>query len=383
VAPSLAEWIVEVGDIPFLGLKDPAVAGDATQAGDRVGANLFSAASNLARVGRFLHEDDPAWASVTQVGEGFVDDMFRYAGGLGVAGADGSYDLSRIETVGDTFMQNTFADTGLTSLPAGSFDTGKIRGVDARFMTNTFRNTRLTGLPVGSFFFSSQLTAVSDQFLMNTFNGVVTLGGLPAHSFEMGEIDVVGVYFMSGTFNVSSVPGGGLPYEDVARVAASWDLPQTELDKSYVLWSTFAGQGVYAGKKLLQYQVQQLKLQPGGVAAELRHTFANMQLCTDSPFYAQYGLAECEPPHALPYTGSAAIWWWVLTVAVLLLCVPTVLARGRVLGGFAMGRMLAGVDTASDAGAGAGTASGAVAGARHARCVRLSPHEVPPRRRGE
>ncbi|MEE8724726.1 MAG: hypothetical protein SOI15_01450, partial [Bifidobacterium crudilactis] len=69
----------------------------------------------------------------------------------------------------------------------------------------------------------------------------------------------------------------------------------------------------------------------------------------------------------------AAVWWWVLTVAVLLLSVPTVLARGRVLGGFAMGHMLAGVDTASDAGA----------GGRHARRVRLSPHEVPPRRRGE
>jgi hypothetical protein len=153
-----------------------------------------------------------------------------------------------------------------------------------------------------------------------------------------------------------------LPYEDVARVAASWNLPQSELDKTNVLRSTFrSSQGVYAGKKLLQYQVEQLKLQPGGVATEMRATFKDTQLCTDSPFYAQYGLEECEPPHALPYTGSAAVWWWVLTVAVLLLSVPTVLARGRVLGGFAMGRMLAGVDTASGAGAGAG--------GRHARRV--------------
>nr|WP_274963923.1 InlB B-repeat-containing protein [Bifidobacterium crudilactis] len=379
VAPSLAEWIVEVGDIPFLGLKDPAVAGDATQAGDRVGAKMFPAASNLARVGRFLHEDDPAWASVTTVGVSFLDGMFRNADSLGVAGADGSYDLSKIETVGSLFMQQAFNSTGLTSLPAGSFDTGQIRSVGSIFMNNAFAGTRLTGLPVGSFSFSAMLTAVPDQFLMNTFNGVDTLGGLPAGSFEMSYITSVGANFMNGTFTMmSAASGGSLPYEDVLRVAASWKLSQSELDKTNVLRGTFgSSQGVYAGKKLLQYQVEQLKLQPGGVATDMRYTFANTQLCTDSPFYAQYGLAECEPPHALPYTGSAAVWWWVLTVAVLLLSVPTVLARGRVLGGFAMGRMLAGVDTASGAGAGAG------AGGRHARRVRLSPHEVPPRRHGE
>ncbi|MEE8724665.1 MAG: InlB B-repeat-containing protein, partial [Bifidobacterium crudilactis] len=330
VAPSLAEWIVEVGDIPFLGLKDPAVAGDATQAGDRVGAKMFPAASNLARVGRFLHEDDPAWASVTTVGVSFLDGMFRNADSLGVAGADGSYDLSKIETVGSLFMQQAFNSTGLTSLPAGSFDTGQIRSVGSIFMNNAFAGTRLTGLPVGSFSFSAMLTAVPDQFLMNTFNGVDTLGGLPAGSFEMSHITSVGANFMNGAFTMmSAASGGSLPYEDVLRVAASWKLSQSELDKTNVLRGTFgSSQGVYAGKKLLQYQVEQLKLQPGGVATDMRYTFANTQLCTDSPFFAQYGLEECEPPHALPYTGSAAVWWWVLTVAVLLLSVPTVLARG-------------------------------------------------------
>ncbi|MCI1218856.1 InlB B-repeat-containing protein [Bifidobacterium crudilactis] len=377
VKPPLTEQIIEVADIPFLGLKDPATSADPGDAGDGVALNMLQGASSLTSVGRFLHEDDPAWVKVTRVGDLFAGTMFYEASGLSVAGAAGSYDLSRIETAGDQFVAGIFAGTtSLSSLPDGSFDTGRIHTVGSDFMNIAFWKSGIAVLPTGSFTFSSSLHTVGNGFLESMFMSAESLGGLPAGSFEMSEIDVVGTNFMNQTFNVASVPGGGgLPYEDVARVAASWDLPQTELDKTGVLWSTFRGQGVYAGKKLLQYQVQQLKLQPGGVATELRDTFKDTQLCTDSPFYVQYGLEECEPPHALPYTGSAAVWWWVLTVAVLLLSVPTVLARGRVLGGFAMGRMLAGVDTASDAGAGAG--------GRHARRLRLSPHEVPPRRRGE
>jgi hypothetical protein len=334
---------------------------------------------------------------VTEVGDRFLYSALDSAYGLNAVGASGSYDLSNLTRVGNNFMNNTFRGTGVVSLPYGSFDTGNLTHVGDRFMnydtfssslaslpagsfntsglqsvgdlfmSTVFSWSRLTGLPAGSFQFGSGLNTVGSDFLQSTFQNT-GLVSLPDGSFDMRHINTVGSNFMLQTFqlNDGDPPPSSLRYEDIARVASSWKLSQTQLDKYGVVVYTFAGQHDVSGK-LLQYQVEQLKLQPGGVATEMRATFKDTQLCTDSPFYAQYGLSECEPPHALPYTGSAAIWWWVLTVAVLLLSVPTVLARGRVLGGFAMGRTLAGVG----------------AGGSHARRLRLSPHEVPPRRRGE
>jgi uncharacterized repeat protein (TIGR02543 family) len=400
----MREQVIEVGDIPFLGLKDPATAGDPTKAGDSVGRYMFNYAPNLTRIGRFLAEDDPAWAAVTEIGDDFMLSMFEGSSLSDIA--DGSFDYGRLQRVGKLFMFFAFYNSPLQTLPAGSFDIGAMThvgdhflyytfltnaGVDAlptgsfdtsslvsvgvAFLGWAFGNADFTGLPNGSFVFSSGLTSVPERFLEHTFDTSM-VETLSSGSFDMRYITAVGSgSFMNRTFYTGDhSKGQGLRYEDILRVASSWKLSQSELDKPNVLRDTFRANGRDAGR-LLQYQVEQLKLQPGGVATELRDTFKDTRLCTDSPFYAQYGLAECEPPHALPYTGSAAVWWWVLTVAVLLLSVPTVLARGRVLGGFAMGHALAGVDTASDAGAGAG--------GRHARRLRLSPHEIPPHRRGE
>jgi uncharacterized repeat protein (TIGR02543 family) len=397
--PQIRDQVIELGDVPFLGLKDPdpATKDDPTKTGNNVGFIWLYRASKITSIGRFLHEDDPAWASVTEVGDRFLYSALDSAYGLNAVGASGSYDLSNLTRVGNNFMNNTFRGTGVVSLPYGSFDTGNLTHVGDRFMnydtfssslaslpagsfntsglqsvgdlfmSTVFSWSRLTGLPAGSFQFGSGLNTVGSDFLQSTFQNT-GLVSLPDGSFDMRHINTVGSNFMLQTFqlNDGDPPPSSLRYEDIARVASSWKLSQTQLDKYGVVVYTFAGQHDVSGK-LLQYQVEQLKLQPGGVATEMRATFKDTQLCTDSPFYAQYGLSECEPPHALPYTGSAAIWWWVLTVAVLLLSVPTVLARGRVLGGFAMGRTLAGVG----------------AGGSHARRLRLSPHEVPPRRRGE
>ncbi|MCI1636488.1 MAG: InlB B-repeat-containing protein [Bifidobacterium crudilactis] len=403
--PQIRDQVIELGDIPFLGLKDPdpATKDDPTKSGNNVGFIWLYRASKITSIGRFLHEDDPAWASVTEVGDRFLYSALDSAYGLNAVGASGSYDLSNLTRVGDYFMNDTFRDTNvvslpdgsfdignlthvgdrfmnygtfsssLASLPAGSFDTSRLQSVGDLFMSTVFSWSSLTGLPTGSFQFGSGLNAVGSDFLQSTFQNTGLLS-LPDGSFDMRHINTVGNNFMLQTFqlNDGDPPPSSLRYEDIARVASSWKLSQTQLDKYGMVGYTFAGQHDVSGK-LLQYQVEQLKLQPGGVATDMRYTFANTRLCTDSPFYVQYGLEECEPPHALPYTGSAAVWWWVLTVAVLLLSVPTVLARGRVLGGYAMGRMLAG----------AGAASGAGAGGRHARRLRLSPHEIPPRRRGE
>jgi hypothetical protein len=379
---SMRSQLIEVGDIPFLGLKDPATAGDPTDAGEGVGRQMFFAPPNVTRVGRFLDMEDPAWAQVTKVGDNFATAMF---GGEALAdmGAKGSFDLSDLTQVGDKAFFGSFQVQPITALPEGSFDISNIAVIGDEFFASAFTGTDLSGLPQGSFALSEHLGDAGHSFFRFAFNGA-PLTSLPDGSFDAGhitDVDVLGG-FMYSTFKTGhDYTGPTLRIEDIFRVAASWKLPQSELDKPDVLRDTFTGHTDAKGR-LLQYQVEQLKLQPGGVNPD-RYTFSGTQLCTDSPFYAQYGLAECEPPHALPYTGSAAVWWWVLTVAVLLLSVPTMMARGRVLGGFAMGYMLAGVDTASGAGAGAGTASGAVAGARHARRVRLSRHEIPPRRRGE
>jgi hypothetical protein len=392
--PQIRDQVIALGDIPFLGLKDPdpATKDDPTTTGDNVGYLSYFRATKLAKIGRFLHQDDPAWASVTDIGDRFLYDTLQGDYGLAELGDSASYDFSKVVNIGDLFMQETFRDTSATtlpdksfdissvetvgerflnsstfpsdlqSLPDGSFDTSELHSVGDYFMAGAFSWRPISKLPVGSFRFGSYLTAVSTGFLSSTFHNTGLLS-LPEESFAMQHIASVGTGFMSQTFNLND--GDPLPaslrYEDIAHVAASWNLSQAELDKSGVLLDTFSGQHGVTGK-LLSYQVKQLKLQPGGVDTEMRDTFKDTQLCTDSEYFAQYGLAECEPPHALPYTGSWAVWWWILTVMMLFLSVPTVLARRRLLGAFAVGYSLAG------------------GGARRFR-VRLSPHEVPPRRR--
>ncbi|MFT8787391.1 MAG: InlB B-repeat-containing protein [Bifidobacterium psychraerophilum] len=362
----MSTQLIEVGDIPFLGLKDPATAGDPTQSGNAVGTRMFLYASNLTRIGRFLHQDDPAWASVADVGNDFVDSMFEGTALVDIAA--GSFRLENLHRVGYSFMSSTFRQSALTVLPAGSFDisgmtsagngfmlyalatangmnalpdgsfdTSNLVTVGESFLHGTFRNSNFAVLPAGSFAFGPGLTSVPWQFLYFTFYAS-KLESLPAGSFDMSAITGVGVgFFMSWTF--ADPQGPGLRYDDILRVSSSWNLSQAELDKQYVLWHTFQGNGRDAGR-LLMDRVGQLRLQPGGVDTEMRDTFTGTQFCTDSPYYAQYGLSECEPPNALPYTGSWAVWWWVLTAAALVLGAPTLLVRGRMLGAFAVGHAL-------------------------------------------
>ncbi|KFI81026.1 InlB B-repeat-containing protein [Bifidobacterium psychraerophilum] len=361
----MSTQLIEVGDIPFLGLKDPAASGP-TQAGNAVGTRMFLYASNLTRTGRFLHQDDPAWASVADVGNDFVDSMFEGTALVDIAA--GSFRLENLHRVGYSFMSSTFRQSALTVLPAGSFDisgmtsagngfmlyalatangmnalpdgsfdTSNLVAVGESFLHGTFRNSNFAVLPAGSFAFGPGLTSVPWQFLYFTFYAS-KLESLPAGSFDMSAITGVGVgFFMSWTF--ADLQGPGLRYDDILRVSSSWNLSQAELDKQYVLWHTFQGNGRDAGR-LLMDTVGQLRLQPGGVDTEMRDTFTGTQFCSDSPYYAQYGLSECEPPNALPYTGSWAVWWWVLTAAALVLGAPTLLVRGRMLGAFAVGHAL-------------------------------------------
>ncbi|MFT8649664.1 MAG: hypothetical protein ABF792_04340 [Bifidobacterium psychraerophilum] len=362
----LSTQLIEVGDIPFLGLKDPATAGDPTQAGNGVGKQMFLDAPNLGKVGRFLHQDDSAWASVTDTGDEFLFQMFNRTALVDIAAGSfrlenllsaghtfmaytfnqcalealpaGSFDISGMTHVGNNFMLYAFnKNFGLDELPDGSFDTSNLVSVGELFLGYTFQQSDLTTLPEGSFSFGPGLTSVSTYFLFDTFSAS-RLERLPAGSFDMSAItNVGGGYYMYGTFIFPQGPG--LRYEDILRVSSSWNLSQAELNKPYVLQATFAGNGRDAGR-LMMDAVGQLRLQPGGVDTEMRATFTGTQFCTDSPYYAQYGLSECEPPNALPYTGSWAVWWWVLTAAALVLGAPTLLVRGRMLGAFAVGHAL-------------------------------------------
>lgn len=362
----LSTQLIEVGDIPFLGLKDPATAGDPTQAGDAVGTNMFMQASKLTKIGRFLHQDDPAWASVTDTGNDFIGLMFEHTALVDIAAGSfrlenlisvgyafmsstfrqsaltvlpaGSFDISGMTHVGNAFMHYAFTtENGMNALPDGSFDTSNLVSVGEAFLAGTFRDSNFAALPAGSFAFGPGLTSAPWLFLDFTFY-FSKLESLPAGSFDMSAISSVGVErFMSWTF--ADPQGPGLRYEDILRVSSSWNLSQAELNKPNVLERTFQGHGRDAGR-LLMDKVGQLRLQPGGVDTEMRGTFAGTRFCTDSPYFAQYGLSECEPPNALPYTGSWAVWWWVLTAAVLVLGAPTLLVRGRMLGAFAVGHAL-------------------------------------------
>ncbi|MCI1660287.1 MAG: InlB B-repeat-containing protein, partial [Bifidobacterium psychraerophilum] len=362
----LSTQLIEVGDIPFLGLKDPATAGDPTQAGDAVGTNMFMQASKLTKIGRFLHQDDPAWASVTDTGNDFIGLMFEHTALVDIAAGSfrlenllsvgyafmssafsqssltvlpaGSFDISGMTHVGNAFMHYAFTtENGMNALPDGSFDTSNLVSVGEAFLAGTFRDSNFAVLPAGSFAFGPGLTSAPWMFLDFTFY-FSKLESLPAGSFDMSAISSVGVErFMSWTF--ADPQGPGLRYEDILRVSSSWNLSQSELNKPYVLAQTFRFNGRDAGR-LLMDKVGQLRLQPGGVDTEMRDTFTGTQFCTDSPYYTQYGLSECEPPNALPYTGSWAVWWWVLTAAVLVLGAPTLLVRGRMLGAFAVGHAL-------------------------------------------
>ena len=364
----LSNQLIEVGDIPFLGVKDRLKSGDPTQAGFGVGSFMFGYAPNLTKIGRFLHQDDPAWASVTDIEGYFLSQMFERTAladiGAGsfqfgnVSGVGewfmfgtfylsaletlpaGSFDISGMTHVGNLFMYMAFQTSdGLNALPDGSFDTSNLVSVGEAFLGGAFRNSNFAVMPAGSFTFGPGLTSVPARFLESAFYSTA-LESLPAGSFDLSQVSAVGTAFMRETFSAGIHPKGpGLRYEDILRVSSSWNLSQAELDKQYVLWQTFQGNGRDAGRLLVD-TVGQLRLQPGGVDTEMRDTFTGTQLCTDSPYYAQYGLLECEPPNALPYTGSWAVWWWVLTAAALVLGAPTLLVRGRMLGAFAVGHAL-------------------------------------------
>ncbi|MCH4175785.1 MAG: InlB B-repeat-containing protein [Bifidobacterium sp.] len=312
-AHSQAGSIMEVGDIPFQGLDGTSNA--ATTAGDVVGYAMLRGASKLQRVGRVFDATDAAWAGVSMVGDGFATDMFRDTESLRAFGSDDSLSLTNLTTTGSGFLHSSF-------------------------------------------------------------EGARLLAALPERSFDISTIQSVGTDFMSHTFRIDPTTGGrgALSYDEVVRVVETWHLNQSELDRVGVFARTFASQGT-GEKRLMAYHITQLALQPGGIDTDMRDTFTDTLMCTNSPYYTQYGLLECGPPTALPFTGSLALWWWILAIAFLTFSIPLGLSRSQAFNSYTLGRGAERRGTTRRATSRATT--GRVARRRAVKRTSMSPHRAP------
>jgi hypothetical protein len=329
----MASRITAVKDIPFQGIDHE---GDISQAGDDVGAFMLANTVNLTTMGAVLDPvRDAQWAQTTSTGDGFMSSFASGASQLSVI-PDGSLNITQLTSVGEKFMDSLLKDSMLKSLPAGSF------------------------------IFSEGLTSVPTGFLHSSFEGARLLAALPERSFDISNIQSVGTDFMSHTFRIDPTTGGrgALSYLHVVRVVETWHLPQSELNRVGVFARTFASQGT-GEKRLMAYHITQLALQPGEIDTDMRDTFTDTLMCTNSPYYTQYGLLECGPPTALPFTGSLALWWWILAIAFLTFSIPLGLSRSQAFNSYTIGR------------ATSRATAGRVARRRAARRTSMSPHCAP------
>jgi uncharacterized repeat protein (TIGR02543 family) len=342
-AHDTASRITAVKDIPFQGIDHDA---STSNAGDDVGAFMLASTVNLTTLGAVLDPvRDADWVPVTSTGSGF---MSSFASGASL----------------------------LTGIPDGSLNITQLTSVGERFMDSLLKDSMLKSLPAGSFIFSEGLTSVPSGFLHSSFEGARLLAALPERSFDISNIQSVGTDFMSHTFRIDPTTGGrgALSYDEVVRVVETWKLEQGELNRVGVFARTFASQGT-GEKRLMAYHITQLALQPGGVDTDMRDTFTDTLMCTNSPYYTQYGLLECGPPTALPFTGSLALWWWILAIAFLTFSIPLGLSHSQAFNSYTLGRGAERRGTTRRATSRATT--GRVARRRAVKCTSTSPHRAP------
>ena len=250
-----ATMITEVGDIPFAGLDG--TPGVASTTGDVVGYRMFYGTTHLVKVGKVLASDDAAWGAVNTVGADFFREVFQGAAKLTDIGA-ASFSIDGITTVGDYFLAAVF------------------RGAAS-----------LEDLPAGSFAPASAFTATTaTNYMAQAFYDASLLASLPANSFDMQYLTGnVGNDFMAGTFAGGSAgTAPKLLRADVARVAASWKLNQTNLNKSNVFADTFRNVETAQGS-LEESEAAQIALNPSSA----RNTFAGTRLCTSSVNFVNWG----------------------------------------------------------------------------------------------
>jgi uncharacterized repeat protein (TIGR01451 family) len=288
-----APMITSVGDIPFIGIKSDS---DPTKTGDKVGYNMFGRANNLVSVGSILHEDDEDWASIIEVGDDFLSGTFARTDSLEQF-ADGSFNTTNIESTGDNFFASTFLNAlSLTELPEDSFILDSIETVGDAFFSGTFSGAQaLTELPDGSFSTSS-ITTAGDFFFYWFAYAAESLESLPDDAFNTENLDTVGTYFFADAFSgFDEATAPKLSRADLLKVVASWHVDQSALQSTTTAFSgTFQYVSTASGK-LLVAQAPQLAADPGTA----RNTFTDTELCTDSPYYAEWGLTQCPPSLAV------------------------------------------------------------------------------------
>ncbi|MFT8704427.1 hypothetical protein [Bifidobacterium aquikefiricola] len=351
-----ASMITEVGDIPFLGIKDPDVA--VTSAGNGTGKHMFKGASNLVRVGRVFYNADPGWASVTKTEVSFAHRMFEGTTSLETIG-DGSFDLSSITKVGDFFGADVFHNSGIQMLPNASFNLSSISTINSTtpssrgyFLSGAFRDaTRLATLPLGSFntwaltgdvyndFFKdafkgatsltslpdgsfnlSNVTGAGNAFFASAFQGATSLPGLPANSFKFGtSLNTVGADFFNSTFKdahaLNALPAGSFDLSNVTTVgerflnmtyAGTTAATAPQLNRAAVVqvaskWSLnevpSQASGVFTST-FENVSTATGKLLESDVAQLAKDpgdkkTFLGTKMCTDSTYSQHWGMMNC------------------------------------------------------------------------------------------
>jgi hypothetical protein len=300
---------------------------------------------------------------------------------------EGSFNTKNIVDAGNSFFARTFMNAKkLGELPKNVFDLSGMTGgadntVGESFFYATFYGAAEAVLPdeadsetLNSFKLNAGLKYTSVHFFNSTFYNAHKFTTIYDGSFDVSHITSPGANFFPQTFSGESAnKAPQLDRDIVSKLVQYWNVSETALQTTNsVFFQTFMNVDTASGAlKITDHP--QLVLDPNTA----RKTFDNTNLCTDSDYFENWGLSRCVPPGpvtALPFTGSSAVWWWILLAAVLVLSVPAMLARGRVLGGFAVGQALSG------ASGGAAGSTGWRGGRSGGPRLRLSPHEIPHRR---
>lgn len=148
---------------------------------------------------------------------------------------EGSFDISKITSVGDSFFEGFNGSGLLTSLPVGSFRTEQLTEVPNAFFSSFNTSGYLSSLPAGSFH-TENLVKVGDSafsaFNYCTSKNKTKLTTLPTGSFNFSNLREVGAAFCS-SFNggskyseayggFTSLPAGSFNFSNLEKEGGSF-----------------------------------------------------------------------------------------------------------------------------------------------------------------
>ncbi|MFT8927005.1 MAG: InlB B-repeat-containing protein [Bifidobacterium sp.] len=265
--------------------------------GNRFFAEAFSGATKLGATSIPLPSDAFRLISTSlAIGDEFFASAFQGATSL-AALPSGSFNLGAITNAKNAFFQDAFSgDNKLTTLATDSFNLSNITTSGNSFFARAFRNAAvLNDLPADSFKLSNEELSVGNDYFAEAFYNNESLTDVPADSFEVGQATTAGTGFMKLMFageDISHAPK--FKRNTVARMVVTWSLNASNVNKEGTFEDTFRNVFTAIGHLLIDPHTE-LTLDPTISAAQpSKNTFTDTRLCTDSKYFVEWGLKQCE-----------------------------------------------------------------------------------------